>query len=125
MRGALRLLAEAEAAAGRCDAALAMIDTDLEKMMQTGERWYLAEGHRVRGELLLKVLPPNIEATEKAFIQAIEVAREQSAKRFELRAAMRLAQLWARQGKRTEHQGLLAILAEGLADGSDMEVFDP
>ena len=36
---------------------------------------------------------------------------------------MRLAQLWAKQGKRTEPQGLLAILAEGLADGSDMDGF--
>jgi predicted ATPase len=117
------LLAEAEAAADRCDAALAIIDADLEKMIQTGQCWYLAEAHRVRGELLSKAWPADGEAAEGAFVRAIEVARDQSAKRFELRAAMRLAQLWAKQGKPREPQNLLAILDQGLADGSDMDGF--
>jgi predicted ATPase len=115
------LLAEAEAEAGHHDVALAIIDAGLAKMTQTGQRWILAEALRVRGELLLKSKPADIEAAEAAFTQAIVVARGQSAKRFEVRAARCLAQLWTDQGRGAEHRGLLAILADGLADGSDAD----
>jgi class 3 adenylate cyclase/predicted ATPase len=115
------LLAEAEAEAGHHDVALAIIDAGLAKMTQTGQRWILAEALRVRGELLLKSKPADIDAAEAAFTQAIVVARGQSAKRFEVRAARCLAQLWTDQGRVAEHRGLLAILADGLADGSDAD----
>jgi class 3 adenylate cyclase/predicted ATPase len=115
------LIAEAEAAAGHYDAALATIDAELTRMTQAGVCYFLAEAHRVRGELLLRRGPADLERAEAAFTQAIEVARGQSAKRFEFRAARRLAQLWTDQGGRTEHQGLFAILAKGLADGLDAE----
>ena len=92
-------------------------------MIRTGQRWFLADAHRVRGEILLKFKPSDVEAAEAAFTQAIEVARGQSAKRFEFRAAMQLARLWTDQGKPTAHQGLLAILSDGLADGSEFDGF--
>ena len=118
------LLAETEAEAGHHDTALATIDAELASDdIRPGSRWFLAEAHRVRGELLLKSNPGDAEAAEAAFTQAIAVARGQSAKRFEFRAAMRLAQLWASQGGSTDHQGLLAILADGLADGSEFDGF--
>jgi predicted ATPase len=68
------LLAEAEAEAGCCDAALALVGSELETMMRTGECWYLAEAHRVRGELLLKARPANSEVAEEAFTHAISTA---------------------------------------------------
>jgi predicted ATPase len=110
------LLAETEAAAGRSDVALAIVDAELATMVQTGQFWFLAEAHRVRGELLLKSKPADVEAAEAAFSRAIEVARGQSARRFELHAATRLAQLWADRGERVENRGLLTILADGLLD---------
>jgi class 3 adenylate cyclase/predicted ATPase len=110
------LLAEAEADDGHHDAALAVIDAELERVNQTGERWYLAEMHRVRGEILLKCEPFHAKAAEDAFVRAIGIARDQSARLFEHRAATRLAQLWAAQDKCTEHRGLLAVLADGFAD---------
>jgi predicted ATPase len=94
-------------------------------MTRTGQRWFLADAHRVRGEILIKSKLADIETAEAAFRQAIEVARGQSAKRFEFRAATRLAELWAAQGERVEHRGLLAILAERLADGSELDGFSP
>jgi predicted ATPase len=42
------LVAEAEARAGKVDAALATVDGQLAIAEQTGERWYQAEMHRVR-----------------------------------------------------------------------------
>jgi class 3 adenylate cyclase/predicted ATPase len=117
------LIAETEAEAGNQDAALGTIDAELARMTETGLCGHLAEALRVRGEVLLRFKPAEVEAAEAAFMRAIEVARGQSAKRFELRAATRLKQLWAAQGKLPEHRGLLAILAEGLADGSDWDGF--
>jgi class 3 adenylate cyclase/predicted ATPase len=87
------LLAEAEAEAGHYEAALAAVETELARISQTGERWFLAETHKVRGEIILKARPADIAAAERAFTEAIEVARGQSAKEFESRAAMCLVQL--------------------------------
>jgi predicted ATPase len=103
------LIAEAETAAGRYDVALATIETELEMMPQTGLCYFLADAHRVRGEILLKSNPADTEAAELAFTRAIEIARGQSAKRLELRAAMCLSQLLTDQRK-CDEQGLLAIL---------------
>jgi predicted ATPase len=50
--------------------------------------------HRVRGELLLKVQPPDVAAAESALLRAIEIARSQHARTFELRAALSLAKLY-------------------------------
>jgi predicted ATPase len=44
-------LAETEAEAGHPDAVLASVDMQLEVIEQTGQRWYLSELHRVRGEM--------------------------------------------------------------------------
>ena len=100
----ITLLAEAEAEAGRADAGLVMVDDQLATIERTGQRWFLAELHRARGEILLRCPPCDHAAVEyvPAFIHAIEVARSQAAKLFELQAAMSLARLWRDQGKRVE-----------------------
>jgi predicted ATPase len=92
-------------------------------MTQTEQRWFLAEALRVRGEILLRSQHADIDAAEVAFKQAIVVARGQSTKRFEFRAAMRLARLSTDRGKCVEHRGLLGILGDGLADGSELDGF--
>jgi hypothetical protein len=72
----------------------------------------------VRGEILLKSNPADTGAAEVASTQAIEVARGQSARRYELYAAMRLARLWTSQGQHIDHTGLLTILAAVRAERS-------
>ena len=52
------ILAEAEAEAGETDAALATIDRAIAESERTGQRWYEAESHRVRGEILLQSKTP-------------------------------------------------------------------
>jgi predicted ATPase len=72
----------------------------------TQSRYYEAEMHRVRGELFLSL--HDHSAAEASFRKAINVARHQSAKTWELRAAMSLARLWRDQGKPQQARELLA-----------------
>ena len=60
-------LAEAEAAAGDLDRALAVLDEGLATAERTGFRAYEAELHRARGEILLKRDPANPAPAEDAF----------------------------------------------------------
>jgi predicted ATPase len=50
---------------------------------------------------------------------AIEVARRQQAKLFELKAAMSMARLWRDQGKRNEARNLLAAIYGWFTEGFD------
>ena len=106
-------LAETMADDGRHDAALATIDAELAGMKQSGQCWFLAEAHRAYGEVICRSGLADCEPAERAFACAIGVAREQSAKQFEVHAAKSLARVWAGQGRSTEPLGLLAILGQG------------
>ena len=56
---------------------------------------------------------------EACFRQALDVARRQQAKSWELRAAMSLARLWQGQGKRAEARQLLAPIYDWFTEGFD------
>jgi predicted ATPase len=92
--------------------ALAVVDT-------TGERGNEAELHRLHGVLLLRQTVPDTPAAEVCFQQALDVARRQQAKSWELRAAMSLSRLWQRQGKRPEARELLAPIYGWFTEGFD------
>ncbi len=79
-----------------------------------------AELHRQKGALLLSLADGNEAEAEACFKQAIEIARDQSAKSFELRAAMDLAGLWQGEGKRTEARDLLAPVYGWFTEGFDI-----
>ena len=53
------------------------------------------------------------------FQKALEVAREQGAKSFELRSAISLARLWHKQGRNQEAFELLSPIYEWFTEGSD------
>ncbi len=84
-----------------------------------GLTYWDAELHRLKGVLLLSLSDGNGAEAEACFKQAIEIARGQSAKSFELRAAMGLARLWHGQGKRAEARDLLAPVYGWFTEGSD------
>ncbi|PWT93767.1 MAG: hypothetical protein C5B56_00180, partial [Proteobacteria bacterium] len=109
------LLAEAEAEAGELDAALATVEEQFAAIEQTGERWFAAEVHRARGEILLKRDPANPAAAERAFLTAIAIAREQKAKSFALRAALALAKLYQSSGRAADAHSVLAPALEGFS----------
>jgi predicted ATPase len=56
---------------------------------------------------------------EACFRQALDIARRQQAKSWELRAAMSLARLWQQQGRRAEAQDLLAPIYGWFTEGFD------
>jgi len=112
------LLAETCARQGDVDEALAILTDALSEVRRTGERWGEAELTRqVGGVHRLKGAP---DAAESHFAKAIEIARGQSAKLFELRAAVSLARLWSERGKHAEARELLAPTYEWFTEGFKM-----
>ena len=56
-------------------------------------------------------------AAEECFHQAIETARRQQSKGWELRTTMSLARLWQRQGRRAEGHAALAAVYGTYTEG--------
>jgi class 3 adenylate cyclase/predicted ATPase len=104
----LGLLARTYAGTGRQADAVALLDDALERVERTGERWFEAELHRLRGEVLLRSPEHKPAAAEVCFRRALEVAQRQAARLWELRAASSLARLWSDRSKRAEAHDLLA-----------------
>ena len=92
--------------------ALAVLDT-------TELRYYAAELYRLKGALLLQQAVPDAAQAEACFQQALDIARQQQAKSWELRAATSLARLWQQQGKRDEAHALLAPVYGWFTEGFD------
>jgi len=86
---------------------------------QHEERWWDAEVSRLRGVILLRQPGTPQAEVEACFHRALDVARRQEAKSLELRAAMSLACLWRRQGKRDEARALLAPIYAWFTEGFD------
>ena len=108
-------LSEAEVEAGEIEAALATIDRVIADSERTGQRWFDAESHRIRGDILLKRDPTNTAPAEEAFLAAIAIAQQQKARSFELRAALSLANLYQSTGRAADAHAVLAPALEGFA----------
>ena len=126
------LNAEAHADVGDVSTALEWSAAASACIEESGERWYEAEAHGLRGEILLaqerrvqrpksKVQSQRASAeAEGCFQRALEIARAQGAKLFELRAATSLTRLWQAQGKREAARNLLAPVYAWFTEGLDM-----
>jgi predicted ATPase len=112
----LALQAEACGKLGRINEALAMVREALAEVERSGICYHEAELNRLEGELLLGL---DEERSEVCFHRAIEIARSQNAKSFELRAALSLAGLWHRRGRRTAAHDLLAPVYGWFTEGFD------
>ena len=115
----LALLAEAYEIMGQPEAGLTVLTEALTLVDTTGERYYEAEIYRLKGELLLQQSLDNSTEAETCFHHALEIARTQRAKSFELRAATSLARLWQQQGKRQEAHDVLAPVYNWFTEGFD------
>ena len=111
----LALLAEMLGAAGRTEEGLRVIEEGFAHAEKTLEGGYLAELHRVRGVLLAQV--GDVSGAEVSLRKAIDYAREQQAKSFELRAATVLARLLADANRRDDARALLAPVYEWFTEG--------
>jgi predicted ATPase len=110
-------LAIALAAAGRiCEA-----DAAIDKAMAWGgpprSHFHLPEMMRIKGEILAS--GSHSSEAETWFSRSMDLAREQSALAWELRAATSLAHLWARQGRRDEARRVLRPLYDRFTEGFD------
>ncbi len=105
--------------AGLTAEALSAIDEAMPLMKERGERLWKANMYSLKGELLLAQSGTRYSDAETCFQDAIEIARSQSAKSWELRAAIRLARLWHSQGKTTEARDLLAPVYGWFTEGFD------
>jgi predicted ATPase len=115
----LGLLAEASCNAGRAGGGLRAVAEALDHVGQTGIVYYEPELHRLHGELSLCCDPADALKAEACFCRALEIARSQQAKSWELRAATSLAQVWAAQGRRAEARDLLAPVYDWFTQGFD------
>jgi serine/threonine protein kinase/predicted ATPase len=108
----LALLAEVYTKTGQRDRAVATLAEAFAVTRQTREGYVQAELHRLRGELLADP----VEA-ERCFVRAIEIARRQKAKSFELRAVMSLSRLRAGQGRVADARQILAAIYGRFTEG--------
>jgi predicted ATPase/class 3 adenylate cyclase len=128
-------LAEACSKAGQVAEGLQALAEGFAAVHQHDEHVYEAELWRVQGQLTLQkfqvsgstfqvtdlqslALNPQVEA-EKCFLQAIEIARRQQAKWWELRATISLSRLWQQQGKEKKARQLLAEIYDWFTEGFD------
>jgi predicted ATPase len=115
----LSYLAKAYAELGQFDNAWWCIGEAITVAETTKERWQEGDIHRMAGEIELLSPEPSTAKAEACFKRALEVARAQQAKSWELRAAMSLARLWRGQGKRHEGRNHLAQIHGWFTEGFD------
>ena len=109
------LLARACEVAGQTEEGLALMGDGLQTVERTGLRWFEAELHRQKGQLLLR--QEQAEAAEQHYRKALSVAKEQRAKLWELRAAVSFARLRRDQHGRAEARDLLAPVYNWFTEG--------
>jgi tetratricopeptide (TPR) repeat protein len=114
----LIILTETCLLGGQIEEGLQVVDRGLALVERTGARPNEADLYWLRGELLLARGGDPLEA-EAWFRKAMEVAREQEARSYELRAATSLAKLWAGQGKQQEARELLDPVYSWFTEGFD------
>ncbi len=108
----LSTLGDAHTQAGRFDEAREALNLALAIAEENDERCHEAELYRLSGALLLAEAPERRSAAEECFRRAIDTARSQESKGWELRATMSLARFRIREGRRGEaHQSLAAVVA--------------
>ncbi|MBV8186293.1 MAG: winged helix-turn-helix domain-containing protein [Alphaproteobacteria bacterium] len=112
------VLAAAMGRFGRVDEGMAVIAKAFDRAERTGERWVNPELRRINGELLLqKHLAGGERKAEACFREALEEARGQGARSWELRAAESLARLLRDQGRPSEAMEVLRPVYDQFLEG--------
>jgi predicted ATPase len=100
------------------EAALEVVDHGLSIVNHNSERLFEAELYRLKARALLIREASDAEA-ESMLAQALQTARRQEARSLELRAAIDIARLWIKQGKRSEAFDLLSPIYGWFTEGFD------
>jgi class 3 adenylate cyclase/predicted ATPase len=113
----IAFLARAYEIADRVEEAWTLLGEALQIADRTGERWFAAELNRHKGQLLLR--QGRRKAAEELYRKALNIAEEQEAKLWELRAAASLARLRRDQDRSAEARDLLAPVYGWFTEGFD------
>jgi class 3 adenylate cyclase/predicted ATPase len=112
-------LAETYAQSGDLETALSIVEQILANTSDATGRSWESELHHQRARILLALDPARVSEAEAHLRQAIEVARRQSAKSLELRAATSLAELWRTQERFDEARDLIEPIYLWFDEGVD------
>jgi predicted ATPase len=115
----LAMLAETCRKARRTEEGLTLLAQTLEVVESTGERSLEAELHRLKGDLFLQRGADSEIEAKRCFCQAVTVARSQSARLWELRAATSLARLWRDLGQSSEGRSVLVPVYDWFTEGAE------
>jgi len=111
-------LARIFASLGKIDEGLAVVTEGLALIGRGEEHIWEADLHRMNGDLLL-MNGADESDVESCYHKALSIARQQSAKTYELRAAMSLSRLWQKQGKTEEAFTMLSEIYNWFTEGFD------
>jgi predicted ATPase/class 3 adenylate cyclase len=116
----LGMLAEGYCRAGAPVRAAPLVADALARVERTGERGYESDLLRLAGAVELALPAPDRPRAEDSFRRALQVAREQEARLWELRGAGDLARLWASEGRHDAARALLAPILGWFREGLDL-----
>jgi predicted ATPase len=114
----LSLLASVYGQAGRPEEGLEAIEEALVHSRDTNERWWDADLHRLRGELMLAA-GRDMQDVDAALSRAAEIARGQHAQSLELRVHLTCCHLYTRGRRAEEARRALAGVYRRFTEGFD------
>jgi tetratricopeptide (TPR) repeat protein len=105
---------------GRFDEARRYAAMVTRELTSGSERYYWAECERLRGDYLR--LSPGSESAEaeRAYLNALAIAREQRAQAWEFHAAISLARFWSDGGKSRQAAELLRTVSDQFAEARSL-----
>ena len=98
---------------------LALVNDVLTPLERTGEKMSQAEIIRLKGEVLLMHDTTSAAEAEACYRAALDVARTQEAKWWELRTSVSLARLLGKNDRHEEARALLADIYNWFTEGFD------
>jgi predicted ATPase len=110
-------LATALASIGHSDEAMSIINNAILQVQRTNELWFEAEIYRLQGDLHQQSAT---DAAEASYRRALDLARQQHAKTWELRAATSLARLLKDQGSSNQARELLDPVYKWFTEGHEL-----
>jgi class 3 adenylate cyclase/predicted ATPase/ABC-type transport system involved in cytochrome c biogenesis ATPase subunit len=113
-------LARAEGHSSDAAAGLAVVDETLSECERSGQHWLDSELHRLRGDLLLRVVPEEREGAEAAYRRAIAIAKAQGTRVFALRAALGLARMHQGANMSADVSEFLSSALDGLRPSREL-----
>ncbi len=104
---------------GRFAEAAALIDDTIRRTQENGDLTYIPELLRIKADALRAIDPFGTDKVEACLVDSVERSRRQGARASELRAAMDLAALRARQGRLADAQAVLRPVFAAFTEGFD------